>query len=393
MVALSKQFFHHEGTKPRSRCRNGGFGCYGRSPAASVCSVNSVAFNDSNGGVTGNITNGTTDYIWQGWQTVEERNPLGGSGRADTPIKQYIWGTYIDECVQLNSLAAASAQGLAAGNYYLLQDLLYRAVALTNSSGQIVEAYDCEAYGNSLLFTAPDTTGNWWGDGAVQSSYGANENIYCGYRSDPETALYYVRNRTYNPVLGRWIQRDPIGYSGGINLYEYVGGTAAGDPAGLRPFALALTHRVDARRILAGPVRIRTLEYRYGFDVRCFNGNPSVGSFRDLGYGFRGSWGLPNVGVDYKHIHLAFGFYLAARTRAVASTVQETGKPILFYNIHLSFYHEYRAGASIDIHGFDFRVGPDHGFFFTEIAHWWDVYLITCDCAGNAFVNLLQGFP
>ena len=85
-----------------------------------------------------------------------------------------------------------------------------------------------DAYGNTLIFTAPDTTGNWWGDAAVQSSYGANEIIYCGYRFDPETQLYYVRNRTYNPVLGRWIQRDPIGYSGGINLYGYVESGPAG---------------------------------------------------------------------------------------------------------------------------------------------------------------------
>ncbi len=63
----------------------------------------------------------------------------------------------------------------------------------------------------------------------------ANEIIYCGYRYDPESQLYYVRNRNYNPVLGRWIQRDPIGYQGGINLYEYVGGMAAEmvDPWGL----------------------------------------------------------------------------------------------------------------------------------------------------------------
>ena len=54
----------------------------------------------------------------------------------------------------------------------------------------------------------------------------ANEIIYCGYRFDPDTQLYYVRNRTYNPVLGRWIQRDPIGYQGGIDLYEYVEGMA-----------------------------------------------------------------------------------------------------------------------------------------------------------------------
>ncbi len=69
----------------------------------------------------------------------------------------------------------------------------------------------------------------------MQSSYGANEIIYCGYRFDPETELYYVRARTYNPTLGRWLQRDPIGYAGGVNLYEYVGGRAAitGDAAGL----------------------------------------------------------------------------------------------------------------------------------------------------------------
>ena len=79
-----------------------------------------------------------------------------------------------------------------------------------------------DAYGSTLIFTAPDTTGNRWGDPAVQSDYGVNENIYCGYRFDAETQLYYVRNRTYNPILGRWIQRDPIGYSGGGNLYEYA---------------------------------------------------------------------------------------------------------------------------------------------------------------------------
>ena len=53
-----------------------------------------------------------------------------------------------------------------------------------------------------------------------------DKSIFCGYRDVPETRLYYVRNRTYNPVLGRWLQRDPIGYAGGINLYEYVAGRA-----------------------------------------------------------------------------------------------------------------------------------------------------------------------
>ncbi len=48
--------------------------------------------------------------------------------------------------------------------------------------------------------------------------------IFCGHRYDPEGPGYYVRNRNYMPFLGRWLQRDPIGYAGGVNLYEYVGG-------------------------------------------------------------------------------------------------------------------------------------------------------------------------
>ena len=43
-----------------------------------------------------------------------------------------------------------------------------------------------------------------------------------------------MRNRYYSPVLGRWISRDPIGYEGGINLYEYVVSNSAvyTDPSG-----------------------------------------------------------------------------------------------------------------------------------------------------------------
>ena len=149
----------------------------------------------TNGGTTGNIPNGTTDYIWQGSQVVEERNPFGGAGSTDTPIRQYVWGTYIDECIQLTTLTTLGPQSLPAGTYYLLQDLLYRAVALTNSNGSVVEAYDTDAYGNTLIFTAPGTDGVWFTDDDVQSDYGANEIIFCGYRYDPEGPGYYVRNR------------------------------------------------------------------------------------------------------------------------------------------------------------------------------------------------------
>ena len=55
------------------------------------------------------------------------------------------------------------------------------------------------------------------------------------YYADAVTQNYYVRNRDYAAHLGRWLTRDPIGYQGGINLYEYVQSSPVGnvDGAGL----------------------------------------------------------------------------------------------------------------------------------------------------------------
>jgi len=50
-----------------------------------------------------------------------------------------------------------------------------------------------------------------------------NPYIFTGRRYDPETALYYYRARYYAPDIGRFLQTDPIGYLGGLNLYTYVG--------------------------------------------------------------------------------------------------------------------------------------------------------------------------
>ncbi len=253
MVALDEKLCRNDTSPQCGRRRKDAFGRYGNSSAASAVSessVISVAGNYPNGGLAGNIPNGTTDSLWQGWQVAEERNPFGVSGSTDTPIRQYVWGTYIDECLQINLLSVAGPQGLPAGAYYLLQDLLYRAVALTNSSGQFVEAYDTDAYGNTLIFTGPGADGIWFTDDDVQSNYGANSIIYCGYRFDPETENYYVRNRFYSPTLGRWLTRDPIGYRGGINPYEYVASGPMGnaDASGQRRISFAFDAFINGNR-------------------------------------------------------------------------------------------------------------------------------------------------
>src|SRR5262249_11351353 len=42
-----------------------------------------------------------------------------------------------------------------------------------------------------------------------------------GHYHDPETGLHYNRFRYYSPELGRYLQSDPLGLAGGLNLYAY----------------------------------------------------------------------------------------------------------------------------------------------------------------------------
>jgi RHS repeat-associated protein len=47
--------------------------------------------------------------------------------------------------------------------------------------------------------------------------------MFTGREFDPETGLYHYRARAYDPRIGRFLQRDPIGFYDNINPYTYVG--------------------------------------------------------------------------------------------------------------------------------------------------------------------------
>jgi RHS repeat-associated protein len=69
-----------------------------------------------------------------------------------------------------------------------------------------------------------------------ESSSSTGSFRYAGQRIDSETnGLYYSRARMYMPTWGRFMQVEPIGYVGGINLYAYVNNDPlnATDPLGL----------------------------------------------------------------------------------------------------------------------------------------------------------------
>jgi RHS repeat-associated protein len=110
-----------------------------------------------------------------------------------------------------------------AGNvYYYHHDNLGSTVAITDSAGNIINKYAYDSFGKVLN----------------QVETISNPFKYVGALGvmDDGNGLLYMRARYYDPEVGRFISKDPIGFAGGdLNLYNYVGANPVNwvDPLGL----------------------------------------------------------------------------------------------------------------------------------------------------------------
>lgn len=92
--------------------------------------------------------------------------------------------------------------------YYYHYDGLGSTIAITDSSGNIVNKYAYSPYGEVL--TQQETIANPF---KYVGQFGVMDDGY---------GLLYMRARYYDPKLGRFITKDPIGFLGGLNLYKYA---------------------------------------------------------------------------------------------------------------------------------------------------------------------------
>jgi RHS repeat-associated protein len=92
--------------------------------------------------------------------------------------------------------------------YYVATDLIGTPLLITDSKGSVVQEISYDAYGKVL---------------AVKSSSFSLVVGYAGGLSDGLTGLVRFGERDYDPASGRFTERDPTSYKGGLNLYAYAG--------------------------------------------------------------------------------------------------------------------------------------------------------------------------
>jgi RHS repeat-associated protein len=159
-----------------------------------------------------------TRYFHDGARIIEEQDA------AKTTLATYTYGNYIDEVLTMNR---------AGQTFYYHQNSLWSVEAITNAAANVVERYAYDAYGVPKIMNAagaPVPSNSW---GTAHSAIG-NPWMFTGRQFDEETGLYYYRARYYDPVMGRFVQRDALGYLDGVNLYQYVRGNpiVRNDPFG-----------------------------------------------------------------------------------------------------------------------------------------------------------------
>ena len=151
---------------------------------------------------------------------VEKEN---GIVQSDTDA---IWcGTAICEEWAANGVTVVRrtftrAEQVAEAARYFATDHLGSVTDLADSAGALLGRYAYDPWGRRALTAGADMTGEG----------------FTGHRWHSSSSLLFALYRGYDPDLGRWLNQDPIGLAGGLNMYVYVLGAPVRftDPLGLK---------------------------------------------------------------------------------------------------------------------------------------------------------------
>ena len=137
-----------------------------------------------------------TRFIRDGLLTLQERNA------SNNVIRENVWGSDIGSGI--GGLLNLRQGGQ---DYSYLYDGKGNVTALIDGSQAADATYTYDVFGNLIVKI-----------GSLNQPVQFSTKTY-----DEKTGLLYYGYRFYSPMMGRWITRDPLGETGGINLYGFVG--------------------------------------------------------------------------------------------------------------------------------------------------------------------------
>jgi RHS repeat-associated protein len=153
-------------------------------------------------------------------------------------LKKYIYESYVDEpCLLVET--TDSGEFL----YWYYANALASIAGVTDENAAVVDRYAYDIYGR-VLFVEENGSMR-----ASPSSRFGDVYAHSGRQFDHETALFYYRARAYDARLGRFISRDPIGYTDGPNLYRAYFIPNSVDPTGLGPVSVRYVYEDDGTSV------------------------------------------------------------------------------------------------------------------------------------------------
>ena len=250
---------------------------------------------------------GTTRHVYDNnWQVVADIDEQGNI------IASYVWGEGIDKLLAVT---------IGGATYYPLTDIQGTVWGYVDSQNNVVARWQYDAWGNVLSeCVAPSA-----------AALATLRYRFQGREWSAATGLINFRMRWYDAETGRWLSKDPIGLSGGLNLYEFCGNSALNllDPNGLahvrtRPLDAGDGARVKnaisrsvSRINLPGDIDPRHREIFFD------DGKDSEDCPAHVGYG---PSGVHKDSSNIPYNNRERGSYDDARMRAAVKAVVGTGK-------------------------------------------------------------------